>query len=145
MRYILDSCILRELLKPDPAQALLNWLVLRADGELYISAISLSQLYLGAAKLNELRRSREIKVWLDKIETDFGNRVLPFTGVTAQFWAMLTQQNQDKSLPLSDSYVLASAVEHGAVVVTRQTSALAQSGAQIFDPWNPRKLAGDSP
>lgn len=50
---LLDTCIISETIKPDPNQQVLTWLDTVEEEALYLSVISLGELYQGIELLPE--------------------------------------------------------------------------------------------
>ena len=83
MKYLLDTCLLSELVKPVPAPAVLRWLQNQDETQLFMAAITLAELQRGVARLPISRRRTELEAWLASVQRQFGDRVLAFTAHTA--------------------------------------------------------------
>ena len=44
MKYLLDTCLLSELVRPAPHPAVLGWMGERASADLFVSALTLAEL-----------------------------------------------------------------------------------------------------
>lgn len=137
MRYLLDTCVLSELVKPLPAPAVLAWMGGRLESELFVSAMTMAELARGIAKLPASRRKLELSGWLDKLKLAFSDRVLPFTGETADYWAVLCSRAEASGKPMAafDSIIAASALEHGLAMVTRNVSDFSNAPVVLINPW----------
>lgn len=137
MRFLLDTCVLSELVKPVPEPNVLTWMRARQNDELFISAITLAELQRGAAKLPVSRRRDELSVWLQQLEAGFEDRVLPFTGATAHYWAQMCVKAEAKGLSMAafDSIIAATALEHGMALVTRNVRDFTQAPVVLINPW----------
>jgi hypothetical protein len=56
MNYLLDTCVLSELVKTAPAEKVLTWLGSKQAHQLYISNITWAELHRGVAKLPPSKR-----------------------------------------------------------------------------------------
>ena len=101
MKYLLDTCVLSEFVKPAPNSAVLAWVDARAENELFVAAMTLAELRRGVAKLPVSRRKSELLVWLDQLQASLGKRVLPFTGDTAGYWGELCAQVEARGKPMA--------------------------------------------
>lgn len=137
MNYLLDTCVLSELVKSQPEPAVLKWIGERQDKELFVSAMTIAELQRGVAKLPESRRRTELSVWLEQLETSFEERVLPFTLSTAHHWASMCAQAEaaGQSIAAFDSIIAASALEYGLALVTRNVRDFVQTQAVLINPW----------
>ena len=86
MKYLLDTCVLSEFVKPAPDGAVLAWVDSRAENDLFVAAMTLAELRRGVARLPVPRRKSELSVWLENLQASLGERILPFTGDTAGYW-----------------------------------------------------------
>ncbi len=137
MRYLLDTCILSELVKPEPNPAVLRWTGDRQPNALFISAMTLAELHRGVERLPASRRQIELTAWLQQLESDFEKRVVAFTQSTAHYWANMCAKAQAAGQTMSavDSIIAASALEHGLTLVTRNVSDFAQAPVILVNPW----------
>ena len=138
MKYLLDTCLLSELVKPAPAPTVLDWLQAQDETQLFMAAITLAELQRGVARLPVSRRRTELEVWLANVQQQFGDRVLAFTADTASYWAPMCAQAQNKGQTMAafDSLIAATAVEHGLALVTRNVADFAAAPVVRVNPWS---------
>ena len=137
MKYLLDTCLLSELVKTSPEPAVLSWMAGRKESELFVSTITIAELHRGVAKLPASRRRSSLSVWLEQLEAGFDERVLPFTSDTAHVWAGMCAQAESEGKPLAafDSLIAATALTHGLCLVTRNVRDFAQAPVEVLNPW----------
>ena len=81
---ILDTNVLSELMRRQPAPAVLRWLDLQPSQSVWITAIALSESRLGPAPLLPGQRRDNLAQAFDQLlTTDLENRVLPFDAEAA--------------------------------------------------------------
>ena len=126
MNYLLDTCVLSELVKTSPSDKVLAWLSRKQAQQLYISSITWAELHRGVAKLPASKRRNELTEWLADLDEQFGDRKLPFCAKTAENWALITRdlESQGKSMPVIDSLICATAQYYKMTLVTRNTKDL---------------------
>jgi len=91
--------------------------VLRMADEVHLSVIVLGELLAGfAAGTQEPRNRRELAAFLDSPRVS----VLPATPATAGYYATVFAQLQRKGgpIPTNDLWIAATAMEHGAMLLT---------------------------
>jgi len=139
MKYLLDTCVLSELVKPDPNAAVVAWLGQRAASDLYTAAMVIAELKRGIAKLSASRRKQELSDWLAKLQVAFDSRVVPFTVQTAEHWAEMCARAESvgRTIAAYDSIIAACAVENGLVLVTRNVQDFAFAPVMTINPWEP--------
>jgi len=137
VKYLLDTCLLSELVKASPEPAVLGWMAERKESELFVSAITLAELHRGVAKLPASRRRSSLGAWLEQLEAGFEERVLPFTGDTAHVWAKMCAQAESEGKPMAafDSLIAATALAHGLCLVTRNVRDFAPAPVEVLNPW----------
>lgn len=137
MKYLLDTCLLSELVKASPEPAVLSWMGERKDHELCVSAMTIAELHRGIEKLAVSRRRQDLMAWLQQLEAGFEERVLPFTSQTAHAWAKMCAQAESAGKPMAafDSIIAATAVAHGLCLVTRNVRDFAQASVDVLNPW----------
>lgn len=138
MKYLLDTCLLSELVRPAPNPAVLEWMGARTSADLFISALTLAELERGVVRLPPSRRQSELATWLASVQAGFGRRALAFTRDTAGYWARLCAQAEAAGKPMAafDSLIAATALEHGLAVVTRNVSDFASAPVVLINPWD---------
>lgn len=138
MKYLLDTCVLSELVRPAPHAAVLQWMGARASAELFVSALTLAELERGIVRLPPSRRQSELATWLANVQAGFGQRALAFTRDTVGYWARLCAQAEAAGKPMAafDSLIAATALEHGLAVVTRNVSDFASAPVVLVNPWD---------
>lgn len=137
MKYLLDTCVLSELVKPQPAAQVLGWINQREESGLHVAAMTLAELQRGVARLPASRRKSELNDWLVQLHAGFAGRVLPFTAETASYWGEMCARAEagGRTLSAFDSIIAATALEHGLALVTRNEADFAAAPVVIVNPW----------
>ena len=137
MRYLLDTCVLSELAKSAPDLHVIQWFEARKAHELCISAMTWGELQRGVTRLPESKRRSELTQWLQQLEIGFENRILAFDQNISKVWAHMTVQaeTQGKSVAAFDSIIAATARAHECKLVTRNVRDFANTGIDVFNPW----------
>ncbi|MFZ4615145.1 MAG: hypothetical protein ACOYM2_02995 [Rectinemataceae bacterium] len=76
--------------------------------------------------------------WLLELRRRFGSRVLPIDAKAALHWGPLDAllASRGRTLPVVDGLIAASAIGHGAVLATRNVKEYAETGVELFNPWD---------
>jgi len=123
MRHLLDTNIISNVTKPLPSQLLLEWMADQADEDLFISSLSLAEVWRGILEKPAGKKRRELEEWFAGAEGPqalFRGRVLPFDERAALVWARLMAEGTSVGKPRGafDMVVAAIAEANDCVVVT---------------------------
>lgn len=137
MKFLLDTCVLSELVKSKPDEQVLGWLEKCKAHALWVSAITLAELHRGVIRLPASKRQTGLAMWLENVEIGFEDRVLPFDTKTAKVWAQMTSEAEARGMPMAafDSIIAATARAHGCKLVTRNVKDFSSSGVELLNPW----------
>ena len=137
MRYLLDTCVLSELVKSTPDAHVIRWFEARKAHELCISAMTWGELQRGVTKLPESKRRSELTLWLQQLETGFEDRILAFDKNVSRVWVHMTAQaeTQGKSMAAFDVIIAATARTHDCKLVSRNVRDFVNAGIDVINPW----------
>lgn len=137
MRYLLDTCVLSEMIKSTPDAHVIQWVQARKPHELFISSMTWGELKRGVARLPQSKRRSELTLWLEQLEAGFEDRVLAFDQRASDVWAEITvlAEAQGKSMAAFDSIIAATARAFDCKLVTRNVSDFAHANIDVFNPW----------
>jgi predicted nucleic acid-binding protein len=138
-RYLLDTNVVSEPMRPHPASAVLRWFEARDPLDLFLSSITLGELVAGVRRLGPSARRRSLERWLDEVLTpQFRGRILAFDVDAAWRWGALVSdfQSAGRPRPAIDLQIAAIAAHHGLVIVTRNMTDFAGLGLELVDPWS---------
>lgn len=135
---VLDTNVVSEAMRPEPDQAVLDWLDEQAAETIYISSITLAELLFGINALAPGKRRDRLAEALDGLLHLFEDRILPFDTDAARRYANLAVKARaaGKGFPTPDGYIAAIAASREFIVATRDTSAFHAAGVSVIDPWS---------
>lgn len=132
--YILDTDVISAVRRPDRAPRVAAWLRGRAEGDLYLSVITLGEIERGI-RLQEGRNAAfaaDLRAWLDRTTTIFADRLLAFGAEEARIWGRLSAEIGH---PGADLMIAATALHLDATVVTGNTADFRPTGARLESPF----------
>jgi toxin FitB len=139
VNFLLDTCLISELVKKEPNGAVVAWLDGRDEQSLFLSALTIGELQKGISKLSGGVRKDGLQAWVehDLVER-FAGRILSVDLEAALVWGKLQGETEQKGvkLPVMDSLIAATAIAHGLIVVTRNVSDMERCNAKVFNPWS---------
>ncbi len=135
---LLDTNVVSEAMKPEPAPSVRAWLDAQAAETLFLSSVTIAELEFGVGALPDGRRKDRLKAALDGVLELFGTRVLPFdTGAARRYGELAARARAaGRGFPTPDGYIAAIAASHDFAVASRDTSAFMAAGLTVIDPWS---------
>jgi predicted nucleic acid-binding protein len=141
LSYLLDTNVVSEWVKPEPARTVVEWLAQVDEDEVFLSVISIAELRRGVELLDTGRRRQRLEKWLSEDLTDrFQPRILPIDLVVADAWGRITARatRAGRTVGSMDGFVAATADAHGLTLATRNTRDFDRLGVSLFNPWEPQ-------
>lgn len=138
MKYLLDTCVIAELIATRPSPKVTEWLDSHDEQECYLSVVTLGEIQKEISKLTDSRKKIQVQAWLaDEVMVRFNGRILDVTTEIALHWGGILDSAEKKGRALSvlDALVAATAITKGFTLITRNTPEMGSSGAHLFDPW----------
>ena len=138
MTWLLDTCVLSELVRPRPKASVVRWVRARDESELFLSVITIGELERGIAKLPPSAKRTKLEQWVRRdLAERFRNRLLGIDAEVMSRWGALSGSAASRglTLPVIVSLIAATSLQHGLRVVTRNVDDFTRCGAQCFDPW----------
>jgi predicted nucleic acid-binding protein len=131
--FLLDTNVVSELRRARPHGAVIAWLASARDDEIFISAVTVGEIQagIGRAREHQPEKSDEIERWL--VAAVLSMNVIAADAETFRIWARLMHKRQGHLW--NDAMIAATALRHGATVVTRNVSDLRQFGVPVLDPF----------
>lgn len=135
--YLLDTHVVSETRKSRADRGVIAFLSAAEPAGLFLSVLTLGELRKGvaASRRTDPGTADQLGAWVDGIETTFADRVLPIDAATARHWGELCA---NRSRPVIDTLIAATAIRHGLTLVTRNTRDVASTGVPLVDPWQTR-------
>jgi predicted nucleic acid-binding protein len=136
--FLLDTNVPSELTRPKPEPEVIQWLDDADDLRLFLSVVSLGEIFKGITVLPEGKRRQQLQQWVDEtLRPWFDGRILPVSESVAERWGVLAGECQLTGRPLNvaDGLIAATALEHGLTVVTRNVKDFSNLGVSVLDLW----------
>ena len=134
MKFLVDANVLSEPTRPAPDPAVVDWL--RANERaLAVDPVILGEVRYGILLLPRGKRRARLEAWFDAGVARV--RCVPWEGTTGLRWAALLAhlRSAGRAMPVKDSLIAATALEHDLVVVTRNRTDFEKAGVEVFDPF----------
>jgi predicted nucleic acid-binding protein len=134
IRYLLDTNIVSELRKVRPHGAVLAWVEMIDDTDLYLSSVTLGEIQVGIEMVREqdVNRAAEIEAWADQVAATYN--ILPMDSITFRLWAKLMHRKSNTRY--EDAMIAATAFVHKLTVVTRNIRDFQHLEIPLLNPFD---------
>lgn len=139
MRYLLDTCVISEMVKLKPNKRVLKWISDCHDETLFLSVLTMGEIYKGIAKLRDSKKKEKLLSWVkSELCNRFEGRILEITESVAKIWGELLGKEEKKGhkIPAIESLIAATGLAHNLTVVSRNVKDIEQCGVSVFNPWD---------
>lgn len=143
-RFILDTNVVAELMRPRPDPAVLAWVNGRASSTLYLTATTIAEILTGIAILPEGQKRRQLEqAFESRVEAGFPERVLGFDREAAHHFSAIFARRRAMGGPLSmaDGQIAAIASSRRLAVATRNVRDFESCDLDLANPWDPERSA----
>ncbi len=130
--YLLDTCVVSEARRRSPAAV--AWLRAAQPNTLFLSALTIGELAKGIAikQRTDPVAAAVFQRWLDELRFVYAARILPVDDAVAATWG---RWMAERTRPVIDMLILATAFVNNKIVVTRNVEDFAGTGVAVVNPW----------
>ena len=129
-RYLLDTNILSYAIQPKPSKTLLKWLGERRDEDLFVSTLTIAEIWRGILQKPEGQKRRELEEWFSGPE----GPLKLFDEDAAMIWARLMAEGKARGRPRSALDMIVAAVANANHCVVATANVRDFEGLPFFDP-----------
>jgi predicted nucleic acid-binding protein len=135
---VLDTNVVSELMRRQPADAVMAWVDQQPAEEAWLTAVTLAELLYGIGRLPDGRRKAHLAIALDAmIVEEFDHRIAAFDEPAAAHYADIVVVRERAGRPISaaDAQIAAICRSHSALLATRNVDDFADTRLAIANPW----------
>ena len=132
-KFLLATNIVSELRKPHPHGAVVGWLNLQEEGQLFLSAVTMGELQAGIERTRHQNpsKAKEIERWVDQLAASY--QVLPMDTPCFREWGRIMDWRPDQLV--EDAMIAATARVHRLIVATRNERDFRRLDVPVVNPF----------
>lgn len=135
---LLDTNVVSEVMKTQPAEAVVTWLNAQDSERLYVSAVTIGEITYGLRILPDGKRRSGLRERFERfVALAFDQRVLSYDESAARVYGELMGDRKELGLPMSvpDGQIAAIARLNHLAVATRNVLDFESCGIDVLNPF----------
>lgn len=135
MTFLLDTNVIPELQRPRRDAGVETWWHSAPARDCALSVVTVGEIERGISGLTSRHpgRAQRLRSWLDETLELFAGRIIPIDQQVAQEWGRLSA---DRSRPVADTMIAATAKVHDLILVTRNVRDVDGLGVRVLNPFS---------
>ena len=135
MSFLLDTNVVSEFAKAKPNPGVIAWLGSVPSTDLFLSVITLGEIRKGIERkrMTSPPDAARLDAWFTTLVLRYRSRILPFDEQSADEWGRIMALHP--AVPVEDSQLVATALQHDLTFATRNVRHIAQTGVAFVDPF----------
>jgi len=138
LKYLLDTNIISELIKPTPNSNVVSFLDSLNEDDVFISVITIGEIQFGIQKLPSSKKKEQLLSWLyADLLARFHNKVVDIDVETMLLWGEVSQQLKAKGtpMPIMDLLIAATCLKGNYMLITRNEKDFTHLDIEITNPF----------
>jgi len=138
MKYLLDTCVISELVTKTPNPHVVGFVDSLEPDDVFLSVITVGEIVKGIEKLPTSGRKRKLRTWLQEdLLIRFDGKIISLDTNIMMEWGKLTAQVEavGKPMPAIDSLIAATVLAYELTLITRNVGDFESAGIEIVNPW----------
>lgn len=136
-RFILDTNVISEIWKREPDSHVIDWFTKEWTGELFVTSITVAELYLGVRLMPEGAKRTRLAAAVKAFCAHFADRTLPFDTAAALRYSACAARCRatGRHIGTADGMIAGIALSRNAILVTRNIKDFSHTGVPLLNPW----------
>jgi predicted nucleic acid-binding protein len=147
VKWLLDTNVLSETVKPKPDTNVVSWIGGQTPVLLAISAVTFAELREGVQSDENEPRRRYLAKWIEATAELFRETTIPLDDAILIDWLRISRQlnRQRIARQAPDLLLAATARVHALTLVTRNIRDFANTGITVYNPWTDETQTMEAP
>ena len=134
IEYLLDTNVVSEMPRNQPSRHVTAFIASVPPSSLFLSVLTIGELRKGVVRkqAKDAPGAQKYALFVDKLESTFALHILGVDSEIAKLWGKLSA---DRSRPVVDTLLAATAIVHNLTLVTRNTADMSGLPVSLLNPW----------
>lgn len=134
---VLDTNVLSEVMRPEPAKEVADWMRRQPAITLFTTTITQAEILYGIQLLPRGKRRTALTSAWHNIQKELDARILPFDSAAALAFPEIALARRAVAHPISpfDAQIASIVRANGATLATRNVADFEDCGIEIVNPW----------
>ena len=138
MKYLLDTCVISELVTKTPDTKVVAFVDSLEPDDVFLSVITIGEIVKGIEKLPTSKRKQTLHTWLQEdLLVRFDGKILSLDTDVMLEWGKLIARVEavGNPMPAIDSLIAATVLGHEMTLITRNVNDFKVAAIEIVNPW----------
>lgn len=138
VRYLLDTNVISDVMRPVPNEGLIAWFAGVAEVQLYLSTMTIAEISQGIHLLPQGKRRERLEAWSRvDIRDRYQERILAIDSAVALACGELAgiARRRGQVLGIADGFIAATALVHGLTLVSRNIRDFTGLEVELVNPF----------
>lgn len=137
MRYVADTNVVSELMKPMVSDTVIDWFH-DHEGQVYLTAITVKELYFGMLRLPDGKRKERLREAITDIVMDCADKTFSFDGYSGFICAQLHEKalSLGRTPTIEDLMIAAVCRRNDCILATRNVKDFDYLGVDVVNPFD---------
>ncbi len=138
MKFLVDTNVVAEWVKPQPERRVVSWLAEVDEDRVFLSVATLAEIRRGVEAMPAGRRRDRLAAWFfDELPARFEGRILAIDRRVAGEWGVVVVRSEKAGVTMGtmDAFLAATARAHALTLVTRDAGDFRCAGIDVLNPW----------
>lgn len=137
MKYVADTNVVSELMKPQVSDAVVDWFQ-DNEGNVFLTSITVKELYFGMLRLPDGKRKERLREAITGIVMDCARKTFSFDAYSGFICAQLHEQalSQGRVPTVEDLMIAAICKRNECALATRNVKDFDYLGVDVINPFN---------
>ena len=99
MNYLLDTCVISEIVKPAPSSRVIMWIKSIPSERLFLCSLTIGEIRKGLTNFPESKKKERLTDWLNTLLENYQDRIHSIDITVAENWGVMQGKAEKEGCP----------------------------------------------